>query len=146
MSKESKGKILVIDDDESLLELAEVILQKAGYRVTAAESVHEALALAQSEDFILALCDVRLPDASGMEFLAQIQEIKKDLPVIMMTNFGSLQGVEEALSLGAKAFITKPLRSERILKIIQAVLAGETMSWEKIISEENIYSYFSPPS
>ncbi|MBN1351423.1 response regulator [candidate division KSB1 bacterium] len=145
MSTESKGKILVIDDDESVIEQATMILQHEGYEISTANTVHDALELVQSEDFLLALCDIRLPDASGMEFLSKIREQSKP-DVIMMTNFGSLQGVEEALNLGAKGFISKPLRAERIVKIVKSILAGETMTWEKIISEENIYSYLPPPA
>lgn len=146
MSEESKEKILVIDDDESVLEVAELILKNDGYEVSAANSVQAGLKLVQSDHFILILCDIRLPDESGMDFLMQVKDIQEDLPVIMITNFGSLQGVEEALKLGAKGFISKPLRAERILEIIKKVLAGEAMTWEKIISEENIYSYFVPPA
>lgn len=145
MSIETKGKILVIDDDEAVLELAGAILKKAGYEVTKTDTVKAALELAHSEKFNLALCDLRLPDASGMDFLVKLRQ-ENAFPVVIMTSFGSLHGVEEALKLGAKGFISKPLRSEHLLKIIKDVLAGKSMSWEKIISEENIYSYFPPPT
>lgn len=146
MEKKSGRNFLILEDDENVIEFLKFILEAQGETVTEARTVQEGVQKIKSNEFDLVICDVRLPDASGMDFLKQNKSQLSNTPVIMMTSFGSLQGVEEALKLGAKAFISKPLRKEHFLKTVDFVLGGNSMSWEQIVCSENIYSYFPPPA
>jgi|GEM_PF-1068246 len=146
METEQSIKILVIDDDESALDLIEFILSAAGYSIETASSLEEVRAQYDPAEFQLILCDIQLPDGSGMDYLKEVQKQQVPVPIIMITNYGSLQRVEHALKLGAYAFISKPVRKEHLLKVVKYVLEKGRMSWEQIVSEENIYSYFPPPA
>ncbi|MBN2092511.1 response regulator [candidate division KSB1 bacterium] len=146
MKNNSGRKFLILEDDENVLEFLKFILEAQGDTVTEARTVQEGVSKIKTAVFDLVVCDVRLPDASGMDFIKQNKSQLGDTPVLMMTSFGSLQGVEQALKLGASAFISKPLRKEHFLKMVEYVLGGNSMSWDQIVSGENIYSYFPPPA
>ena len=146
MKKKSVRKFFILEDDDNVLEFLKFILEAQGDIVTEARTVQEGIAKIKTAVFDLVICDVRLPDASGMDFIKQNKSQLGDTPILMMTSFGSLQGVEQALKLGANAFISKPLRKEHFLKMVEYVLSGNSMSWDQIVSGENIYSYFPPPA
>lgn len=139
-------KVLVIDDDQNLLELIRALLEPAGFEVVTATTIAAGVAQLQTQTVALIISDIRLPDNSGLTFLQQLMHAENKVPVIMMTNFGSLQGVEMALKYGAKGFISKPLRKDHFLAVVRMVLNGESMTWEQIVNEEKIYTYFPPPA
>jgi DNA-binding NtrC family response regulator len=146
MNAETTQKVLVIDDDLNVLELIRCILEQAGFEMVPAASVVAGVSQLQTQAVDLIISDIRLPDSSGLAFLQQLMLEENKIPVIMMTNFGSLQGVETALKYGAKGFISKPLRKDHFLEIVRLVLNGKSMTWEQIVSEEKIYTYFPPPA
>jgi two-component system response regulator HydG len=146
MKKNSGRKFLILEDDDNVIEFLKFILEAQGDTVTEARTVQEGTSKLKPNAFDLVVCDVRLPDASGMDFIRQNKSQLGETPIVMMTSFGSLQGVEQALKLGARAFISKPLRKEHFLKMVDYVLDGNSMSWDQIVSGENIYSYFPPPA
>ncbi len=146
MNAAAMQKVLVIDDDQNILELIRAILEPAGFEVVSATTIAAGVAQLQSQTVALIISDIRLPDNSGLIFLQQLMLAENKVPVIMMTNYGSLQGVEMALKYGAKGFISKPLRKDHFLAIVRMVLNGESMTWEQIVNEEKIYTYFPPPA
>jgi len=113
-------RILVIDDDAVACEFLQEALLRAGYEVDSFTSAREAL----KEDltaFDLLLSDIRMPDIDGLQFLRQVHEKWPQLPVILMTAFGSLETTMEALRFGAD-YISKPFSPDAIRSMVRKVL------------------------
>ncbi|MBW6511656.1 MAG: sigma-54 dependent transcriptional regulator [Desulfuromonadaceae bacterium] len=105
----AKGYILVVEDDPALCDLLEETLARRGYRVRSALNVPAARELLHRQEFDLVLTDHHLPGASGIDLCAELQHNRPDLPVVIMTAFGSLATAIDALRAGAYDFVTKPV-------------------------------------
>lgn len=115
-----KIEILVVDDEREMLVSYKKILEKSGYSVTTVESASEALAmLDQNHNFLLVICDLKMPEMDGMEFLSIVKQKHTYLPVIMVTGFGTLDLGIEAVKRGAFDFIEKPFTSVKLIKSIK---------------------------
>lgn len=115
-------RILVIDDERSILELVRMNLELAGYEVVTGESGQEALQLVASCRPELLILDVMLPDQSGYYVLRHLREQGERLPVIMLTAKGEREDRILGLRLGADDYVTKPFSSEELILRVQAVL------------------------
>jgi DNA-binding NtrC family response regulator len=109
--KENKlpGKILVIDDDKALCDLLEEDLSRRGHSVWPVLSVVAAREILHQQDIDIVLTDLNMPEISGIDFCAELQRNRPDLPVVIMTAFGSLETAIAALRAGAYDFVTKPV-------------------------------------
>jgi len=109
--KENKlpGKILVIDDDKALCELLEEDLSRRGHSVWPVLSVVAAREILHQQNIDIVLTDLNMPGISGIDFCAELQRNRPDLPVVIMTAFGSLETAIAALRAGAYDFVTKPV-------------------------------------
>ncbi len=103
------GKILVLDDDRALCELLEEDLGRRGHQVFSALNVSAAKELLHQQDMDLVLTDLNMPGVNGIDFCAELHENRPDLPVVIMTAFGSLETAIAALRAGAYDFVTKPV-------------------------------------
>src|SRR3990172_5856550 len=101
-------RILVVDDEESVRWALRKALERANYRVDLAADGPSGLQAAEEPGVDLALLDVRLPGRDGLDVLREIRKRRPDLPVIMMTAYGTLQVAVEAMRLGAYDYIGKP--------------------------------------
>jgi two-component system NtrC family sensor kinase len=116
--------ILVIDDSVAITALlANEILPLGGYRVTAAHSGEEGLEMVETLRPDLILCDLEMPDITGLELLQELQQKRADVPSIMMTAFGSEAVATQALRIGVKDYIVKPFTTDEILASIDRALA-----------------------
>lgn len=100
--------ILIIDDEAGMREMVSQLFADAGYDTSTAPDGAQGLAAAKAAEYDLVVLDMSLPKMSGLEVLAGIKEVKPDLPVIIVTAYGSTQTAIEALRLGAYDYITKP--------------------------------------
>jgi len=114
-------RILVIDDDSVACELLQESLLRAGYEVDACTSVREALSKDLSS-YNLLITDIRMPEIDGLQFLHHVHERWPELPVVLMTAYGSLETTMEALRLGAWDYISKPFSPEAIRFLVKKVL------------------------
>jgi len=112
-------RILVIDDDLAILNLLENLLAGEGYQVVTAACGREGLVAIQKDQPDLILLDVQMPGMSGFEVLSKIRELQCEVPVIMVTAYGSEDVAAEALRLGADDYIAKPLRVRNLCFRIQ---------------------------
>ncbi len=103
------GRILVIDDDRALCELLEEDLRRRGHQVLTALQVDSARELLHAEEVDLVLTDLNMPGTSGIDFCAELHGNRPDLPVVIMTAFGSLETAIAALRAGAYDFVIKPV-------------------------------------
>ena len=114
-------KILVVDDDAVACEFLQEALSREGYQVQYRTSAQKAL----GEDlavYDLLMSDIRMPGMDGLKFLRNIREKWPDLPVILMTAYGSLETTMEALRLGAWDYISKPFSPDAIRSMVKKVL------------------------
>ena len=116
-----KAHILVIDDDAVACEFLQEALSLEGYEVKAYTSAKEALEQDLSR-YDLLMSDIRMPEMDGLQFLDQVHKKWPNLPVILMTAYGSLETTMEAISLGAWDYISKPFSPEDCRAIVKKVL------------------------
>lgn len=126
-------KLLIIDDEQSILDLLKTVFTKEGYTVYATPSPKKALQLTEKDDVSLILADIRLPEMSGMDVLKKVKENNPQIPVVMITAYGTIQQAVEAMKAGALDYVVKPFDIEE-LKIIVA----QGLETQKL-KEENIY-------
>lgn len=115
----NRKKVLVVDDELLILRIISDILSKEGYDVKTAVNYQSAVRLIEEETFNCVLTDIRMPEKSGIELLSHIEKINKDLPVVLMTGYASLETAVEAVKKGAFDYLTKPLDFSKLKKIIQ---------------------------
>lgn len=109
MENNLPGRILVIDDDRALCDLLEEDLNRRGHQVWTALKVVEAREILHQQEIDIVLTDLNMPEISGIDFCAELHENRPDLPVVIMTAFGSLETAIAALRAGAYDFVTKPV-------------------------------------
>ena len=118
------ASILVIDDEAAIRESLEVLLTLEGYTVRHGRRRRSrACAFWRLENFDLVLLDLALPGQSGLELLPQIKERQPELPVIMITAYGTVDNVVEAVRAGAENFVQKPWDNEKLLADIRSAVA-----------------------
>ncbi|MCB9513411.1 MAG: sigma-54-dependent Fis family transcriptional regulator [Candidatus Latescibacteria bacterium] len=103
------GRLLIVDDERSMLDLLRDDLGRRGFRTHCAESAEAALDLLESEDVDVVLTDMHLPQLDGIAFCRHLADSGRELPVIVMTGFGSIDAAVSAMRAGAYDFITKPV-------------------------------------
>ena len=114
--------ILVVDDEATVREIVSESLDSAGYRCTTADCTMDALQKLQKEPFSLALLDIRMPGASGMDLLREIRITYPDTAVMMVTAVDDAATAVEAMRLGASVYIVKPLNLDGLLLSVQRAL------------------------
>ncbi len=123
--------ILIIDDSNELRALLESILQDSGYATLSASTAQESLNLLSAEQPDAILIDLELPDMSGIKVLQELNRRGINIPIIMMTAYGSEGTAARALKLGARDYLIKPFTMEEILFSIEQVLADRRIHRER---------------
>ena len=125
--------ILIVDDEKNYPTIIGEILQEEGYTPITASSGMEALDILNNEIIDLVLTDVKMPGMSGIQLLENIKKTNPDLPVIIMTAFGSVEKAVEAMHKGAYTFILKPFENKALVAhIVKAILV------HKIVQENSM--------
>src|SRR6266576_434124 len=124
MSRRIRGqpKVLVVDDEPDLLELLELTLSRMGLDTSRAESVADAIRLLDRETFDLCLTDMRLPDGEGLRVVEYITQKAMDVPVAVITAFGSAENAGAALKAGAFDYLSKPVALEQLRALVKQAL------------------------
>ncbi len=118
----AEEKILIIEDEKLIRWSLAELLTKEGYQVFSAEEGNSALKLMDEESFDLILLDNKLPDIEGMDILRLIIKDYADIPIIIMTAYGSVDQAVEAIKSGAYDYLNKPLNFDELLITIQKAL------------------------
>jgi two-component system nitrogen regulation response regulator GlnG len=126
------GRILVVDDEEGVRWALRKALDRAGYRVELTADGPAGLAAAAAPGVDLVLLDVRLPGQDGLEVLREIRRARPDLPVVMMTAYGTLQVAVEAMKLGAYDYIGKPFDTDEVLLVVEKALQAQALAREVV--------------
>src|SRR6266498_1490752 len=118
----SKAKVLVIDDDPEMLDLARFHLEKNGYEVTCAETGAQGLRLVAEHRPEVVLTDLKLPDVYGIDLVAKLKEACPSAEVIMITGYGAVTEAIEATKAGAFYFMEKPVEFEELMALIERAI------------------------
>ena len=126
------ASILVVDDEASIRESLEVLLSLENYSVRTAGDGAEGLRLLDQGNFDLVLLDLALPGQSGLELLPQFKERQPDLPIIMITAYGTVDNVVDSIRAGAENFVQKPWDNEKLLADIRSAVARRKAEEENL--------------
>ncbi|MFZ5587500.1 MAG: sigma-54-dependent transcriptional regulator [Thermodesulfobacteriota bacterium] len=130
-------RILVVDDEKNYLVVLDALLSEAGYEVMAAAGGARALAMLEDEEPDLMVTDMRMPRMSGLELIAAVKERYPDLPVIVMTAYGTVENAVEAMKLGAVDYIMKPFENQELLLTIdKALKLRRLMAQNRLLKED----------
>src|SRR5512140_1054857 len=119
-----KNRILIVEDEESLLKLESILLSSKGYNVTGVMDGKSALEEVQQNKPDLVLLDIMLPEIDGFEVCKQIKENPEtcSIPVVMLSAKKSNIDLDKGKLAGADAYITKPFKSVKVIEIIEGLL------------------------
>ena len=118
----SRGHILVVDDERSLREFLTILLEQEGYEVTTADTVASGTEQVIDGKFDLVMCDLKLPDGSGLEVLAEGRKQQVESPFIIITAHTTPQHALEALRAGAAEYLSKPFNVDDLKLILEKLL------------------------
>lgn len=125
-----KPKILIADDEQKMRRILQIIIGSKNYDIDLAEDGNEAWQLFQSNAYDLIISDLKMPGMDGLQLLDQISNEKSNVPVIVITAYGSVGTAVKALKAGAFDYITKPFENEEIKIVVQKALAYSRLETE----------------
>lgn len=115
-------KILIVDDQFGIRILLNEVLQQEGYRTFLAANGAQALEIQKNDSPDLVLLDMKIPGMDGIEILKRMKEVDKDIRVLIMTAYGELDMIQEAMNLGALTHFAKPFDIDDIRKAVKTYL------------------------
>lgn len=125
-----REKILVIDDDPNILEVLRARLEAEDYAITTAITAKEALEKAKEGSFNLVITDIRLSSTDGLELMEDLLLLNPDLPVIILTAYGSIEGAVTAIKKGAYSYLTKPFDPKDLLLQVKNALEKQRLTFQ----------------
>jgi two-component system NtrC family response regulator len=128
--------VLIVDDEKNYLVVLEALLAPEGYEILTVDNGQAAIGLIQGVDLDLVITDMKMPGMSGMELLEASKNIKPELPVIMMTAYGTIEMAVEAMKKQAYDYITKPFQNEELKLTVRKALENHRLVKEnRLLSE-----------
>ncbi len=124
----SHSTILLIEDDVLFASLLKKYLERHYFDVSAASTLKQGLDLLNSKVFDCCICDFRLPDGNGLDFLKHVNANNPDLPVLIMTGYSDIKLAVQSIKLGAKDYITKPVNQDELLQSLKELTNFKTSS------------------
>lgn len=132
-------KILAVDDEPDMLKLLSMIIrEKTPYDIITTNNPLEAVELAKQGGFDIVIADLKMPGLDGIELLESIKRFDEDIPVIIVTAYGTIESATETMHKGAFDFITKPFRKEQILYTIDKALKWLRLQRENKMLKERL--------
>jgi len=125
--KMPKGRILVVEDDETLRRATDVLLQKAGYTTTVAADLPEALGVLRESPQDIVLTDLNLPGPSGLELVKAVHSEYPDTVVVVITAYATVETAVEAMKLGAYDYLAKPVLPHDLRTLVSRALERSAM-------------------
>jgi two-component system, NtrC family, response regulator GlrR len=124
------NRLLIVDDDLSVLKVLRMRLESAGYQVDSASEIAAAEALASQNEYNLAVLDLKLAGGSGVDLMKRLRQTDIDLPVIILTAYGTIESAVEAMKEGAYIYMTKPFDHRELLLQIKNAIEKSNLSRE----------------
>ncbi|MBS1213274.1 MAG: sigma-54-dependent Fis family transcriptional regulator [Proteobacteria bacterium] len=132
----SQLDVLIVEDDVSLCEALSDTLELAGFRVGTAANGREALQRLSERDARLVVSDVQMPELDGVGLLQRIRSDHDDLPVLLMTAYGTIEKAVQAIQLGAADYLVKPFTAEELVKHVAQHIAPKTVETPERVVED----------
>ncbi|MEM7081995.1 MAG: sigma-54 dependent transcriptional regulator [Pseudomonadota bacterium] len=131
----SSQTVLIVEDDEQLREALSETLEIEGFAVQAAGNGNEALECLHTDDVAMVISDVQMPKMDGADLLARARAQYPDVPVILMTAFGTIQKAVEAMEMGASHYLVKPFSADTLSETVNRFMPTES-SDEGLVAED----------
>jgi two-component system response regulator PilR (NtrC family) len=128
-----KGSFLIVDDEENIREILAATLKPIAGNVIKAGSAEEALGITMEENLDVVICDIQMPGMNGLEFLHKVKEEQPDIKFLMITAFGTMETVIQAMRFGASDFLTKPFDNAKVRDICQRLVNEKNERLEPVI-------------
>lgn len=138
-----KGKLLVVDDERNILRVISATLKKEGYEVEVARTGEEALDKFSANHADLVVTDFKLPGMSGVDLLSSIKSITPDVPVIMLTAYGTIERVVEAMKRGAFNYLTKPVNPDELVAVVKEAMEKYRLIRENLALKNQLKERYS---
>jgi len=122
-----KKRLLVADDEQSMRETLDIMLDNEGYDVTTVENGAEALKECETGDYDLVITDIKMPGMTGVELIEALAGQNMEIPIIVMTAYATKEQAIQALNLGASFFIEKPFKKKEMINFINRALKMEEL-------------------
>ncbi len=135
-------RILLVDDEPSILSVLCTVLRSEDYDVTSAADGQQAIELIKNDDFDLVISDIRMSPVNGMDILKVVHQERPDISVIMLTAYGSVETAIEALKLGAFDYVTKPFKVDELLITVQRALSYRNALNENATLKEQLQTRY----
>jgi len=132
----SLGSVLVVEDDLSLREALCDTLQLAGYPVLSANNGKSALTMIDQEDISVVVSDVQMKPMDGFSLLKKLKSSRPDLPVVLMTAYGTIQKAVQAIREGASDYLVKPFDSDALLTLVKRFVIDDITEYSSLIAED----------
>jgi DNA-binding NtrC family response regulator len=137
--------VLVVEDKDSLRAMLRQTIQSRGWTVEEAPDAYDARRRLQATRFLAVITDLRLPAGSGFDVLHAAREADPDLPVLVMTAFGTVEDAVRAMKDGAADFLTKPVDTDHLLLLLERALDRRRLKTELVLLQEDWQRRFGLP-
>jgi len=132
----SLGSVLVVEDDLSLREALCDTLQLAGFPVLSAKNGKSALTMIDQEDISVVVSDIQMKPMDGFSLLKKLKSSHPDLPVVLMTAYGTIQKAVQAIREGASDYLVKPFDSDALLTLVKRFVIDDVTEYSSLIAED----------
>jgi two-component system response regulator AtoC len=136
------SNILIVDDDAETLSLLHEILSKEGYEISTAAHARAALEHVRQQSPDLIMSDIHMPDMDGLAFLAELRAQQLDMPVILMTAYGSLKTAVDGIKAGAFDYLSKPFIVDEVRLVARRALEHKYLSRQNQVLREQLKSRY----
>jgi len=143
---DTRGRILVIDDEADIREGLELLLTTEGYSVELAQNGSEGLQKMEAHGYDLVLLDLMMPDKSGMEVIEEVRQRDRETPIFMITAYGSVDAAVHALKLGANDYFSKPWDNDKLIIEIDRMIARRRLEYENTHLKRALKQRYSFPN
>ncbi|MGA2108687.1 MAG: sigma-54 dependent transcriptional regulator [Syntrophorhabdales bacterium] len=123
-------RILIVDDEQPVLDVLGEVMQLAGYEATTVSEEEEALQAVQDKAYDLAIVDLQLRHLSGIDLMKKLRCFLRDMPVIILTGYGTIESAVEAMKQGAYSYLTKPIAPRDLRDHIEKALEDRRVTAE----------------
>ncbi len=141
-----KPALLIVDDEESVLEVLSILLRDEGYEISTASSLTQARAALAQDRPNLVLCDILMPDGNGLDLLKEIKTRNPSPSVVMMTAYTSTKAAIEAMKLGAYDYVSKPFNNEELKVVVQKALEQSELVSENVYLRRELEAKYTFPN
>ena len=137
--------VLVVDDEKNILKVVSLTLRKNNYHVDTASSTEEAIENFNNNSYSLIITDIKLPGKTGIDLLEYVKSKEPDVPVIMITAFGTIANAINAMKKGAFNYLTKPINPDELLTVMKEAiekyeLRNENISLKSELKQKYMFS------